>query len=83
MISQDHVIKGTCDFMGKTPLVVTQISAKFDGNRYRDSRNTMILVSHVISQDNMIKGSSNGQDPLKVTYHLPSLVALGTVVAET
>ena len=31
----------------------------------------------------MIKGSSNGQEPLKVSYHLPSLVALGTEVAET
>ena len=82
MISQDHVIKGTCDLMGKTPLVVTQTSAKFDGNRYSDSGNTMILVSHVISQDNVIKRSSNGQEPLKVSYNLPSLVVLGTVVAE-
>ena len=48
-----------------------------------NSGNTIILVSHVISEDNMIKGSSNGQEPLKVSYHLPSLVALGTEVAET
>ena len=49
MISQDHLIKESCDFMGMSP-------AKFVGYRHCDSGDVMVLVCHVILQHHMIKG---------------------------
>ena len=66
MISQDHVIEGSCDF-------VTQWSypfAKFGCHRHCGSEDIMILVCHVVSQNHVIKESFDfiGKG-IKISYH--------------
>ena len=58
VISQDHVIKGQCEFCREKPIEVSYHNAKFGGHRHCVSGNIMILVCHVIFQDHVIKGSS-------------------------
>ena len=49
MVSQDHMIKGSCDFMGET-----NHTAKFGGHRHCGSGD-MLLVYHMASLDHMLK----------------------------
>ena len=48
MILVCHVIKGSCDFMGRNPSKINYRLPKFDDQRRCDKKDTMILVSHVI-----------------------------------
>ena len=59
VILQDHVIKEPCDFMVNYHLF------KFGGHRHCDSKDIIILVCQVISQDDAIKGSCEliGKNP--------------------
>ena len=48
VISQDHVIKGLCDFMGRAPSRLSYHPARLCGNRQSGSSDIMIFVCHVI-----------------------------------
>ena len=57
-ISQEHVIKGPCDFMSDfTPLIVCHHPAKFSGYAHYGSGDILVLVCHEISQYHVIKES--------------------------
>ena len=56
VISQNHVIIWSFDFMGKRN---SRLFCLFLCHRYCGSGDIMILVCNVISQDHMTKGSSN------------------------
>ena len=43
VISQDHMIKGSCDFMGGSPLI--HHPAKFGGHRHCVSGDMMFVVA--------------------------------------
>ena len=43
VISQNHVIKWSCGFMGRTPYG-NSYSSKFGGDRHRGSGDVMVLV---------------------------------------
>ena len=53
MILQDHVIKGSRHFMGRSPPRI----AKFGNHRRSDSGDIAFLVCHLILKDHTIKGS--------------------------
>ena len=55
VILQDHVIKGSCDFMVSSHQ--GELPSKFGGHRHSDSKDIMNLVCHVILEDHVIKGS--------------------------
>ena len=55
MIFQDHMIKVSCDVMGRSTSHYDPI--KFGGHRHSGSGDTIILVCYVILKDYMIKGS--------------------------
>ena len=59
-------------------------SAKFGSHRCCNSRDIMFLVCHLISQDHMIKGSSDfiGRGPLRQAISLASFAAIGTLVGD-
>ena len=42
-------------FYGQQPIKVGYYPAKFGGHRHNDSGDIVVLVCHVISQDNVIK----------------------------
>ena len=54
VISQDHLIKWSFDFIGRSPS--SYHPAKFCGYRHCGSGDIMVLVCQVISQDHSIKG---------------------------
>ena len=84
VISQDHVIILSCDFMGETPTpMVSHTPAKFSSNRHHGTGDIMILICH-ISQDHVTKRSIKimGRSPSRLVTILPSLVAMSTVVVE-
>ena len=62
MISQDHVIIWSCNFMGSAPFKLSHHSARFCGNRRCGSRKVMIYGCHMISQDHLIQGSFDVMD---------------------
>ena len=51
VISEDHMMKGSCDFISKDP----SRSVKFGGHRYSGSGDIIIFVCHVTLQDHVIK----------------------------
>ena len=57
VISQDQIVKGSCDFKKQEPVKVGCHPDKFDSHRYSDNGDIMVLVCHVILQDYVIKGS--------------------------
>ena len=69
---------------GYKPLNVSHQPAKFCGQRNYGRENTMILVFHVISQDHVIKGSSNimGRNLSRLVTILRSFVVIGLAVVE-
>ena len=84
MISKDHVIKGSCDFIGNEPINVSYHPAKFGSHMHSGSGDTMVFVCHVNLQDH-VKKALNGfmvSSPSMYVTILPSLVAIGTVVVE-
>ena len=72
MISQDHVIKGSCNVMGRSssPISVSYRSVTVVGHRPCGSEDIMILVCHVILQDHVI-----GYHPVKLGGHRHSDIA--------
>ena len=58
--------------------------AKLDSHKHSDSGDIMVLVCHVILQDEVIKELCEliGTIPSKYVIILPSLVAIGTAVLE-
>ena len=62
--------------------MVSHIPREFRGHREHGSRDIMVLVCHIISQDRMTKVSSNiiGKSPSRIVTILPSLVVISTVV---
>ena len=56
MILHDHVIKGSFDFMGRSPSRQVNLTAKFGDHRHCGSGDIAILVCHVISQNHVMKG---------------------------
>ena len=48
MISQEHVTKGQCNFMARSPS--SYHPAKFGGHKHSGTGDIMFLVDHVISQ---------------------------------
>ena len=69
---------------GQESLKVSQQPTKFGGDRHFGSEDIMVLVSLVILEDHVIKGSCDfvcKSPPTKVTIQL-SLVALETAVLE-
>ena len=66
VISEDHMMKGSCDFISKDP----SRSVKFGGHRYSDSGDIMIFVCHVLCKTTSSKcfmtlwlGASQGKLP--------------------
>ena len=55
---QNHVIKGSCDFMVR-PLEVSHHPGKFGGYDFCNSIDIMILICYLILQDHVIKESIN------------------------
>ena len=55
VISQDHVIKESCDSVGNSN--VSYHPAKVGGHRHCANGDVMVLACHVISQDHRINGS--------------------------
>ena len=51
VILPDHGIKGSCEFMSRSPSRLSYHSAKFAVHRHSGSRDIMVLVCHVILQD--------------------------------
>ena len=66
------------------PIEISYHPAKFDGQKHCVSGCIMILVNPVILQDHVIKGSCDflGRGLSREITILPSLVAIGTMVAE-
>ena len=58
--------------------------ANFGGHRQCGSRDIMVLVCHVISQDHLINGSSDfvGRSTSKQVTTLQNLVAIVTLAVE-
>ena len=54
---QDHVIRGLCNFMVRSPSKTSYHPTKFCSHRHCNSADVMVLVCHVMSQDHVIKGS--------------------------
>ena len=48
VMSQDYVIRGSCDFMGGQPIKVSYHPAKLGGHNHFGSEIIMNLVCHVI-----------------------------------
>ena len=69
MISQDHVIEGSCVVTGgREPLMVSGNLAKFDGHKYCDSTDMIFLkICCVILKDHVTKKPRDftGRSPLK------------------
>ena len=61
MTSHDHLIKGSCEFIGETYfmelLKVTHHPTKFGGRMHCGIGDIIVLVYHVIWQEHVIKGS--------------------------
>ena len=53
-ILQDHVIKGSCDFKGRSPSSSATIY-KSGGHRHSDSGDIMVFICHVTTEDHVIK----------------------------
>ena len=60
----------------KDHLKVSHHPSKFGGRRHCGSEDIMVLVCHMISQDDLIKGSYNflGRSPSGLAIILPSLM---------
>ena len=54
MVSQDHMIRESCDFMARRSSS-TLPSYKFCGNRHFGIRDIMVFICHVTLQDQVIK----------------------------
>ena len=80
LILQGHVIKKL--FYGWEPLMVSHDPAKIGGYRQYGSKDMMVLVFRVISQDYVTKGSSNLMcvSCSRQVINLPNLVSISTVV---
>ena len=84
VISQYLVTQEPCYFAGRIPLKICHHPAKFDGHRTCGSGDIVVLVYHMISQDQVIKGSCDfmgGSRSWYVTI-LSRFVAVGFVVVE-
>ena len=57
MISLNHGIKESCDFMGRSSSRRVIILQKFGVNRHCGKRDIMVSVCYVISQDHLIEAS--------------------------
>ena len=55
MISQEHVTKGQCNFMARSPS--SYHPAKFGGHKHSGTGDIIFLADHVISQYHVIKES--------------------------
>ena len=64
--------------------MVSHTPAKCGGHRHGGSRDIMVLVCPVISQDYVTKRSSNimGRSPSMLVTMMPSLVVIGTLVVK-
>ena len=78
VISQDHVIKGPCDFIGRRPSRYVTILPSLI--RY----NIIAFSFDVISEDHMVRGSYDFMDesPSCQVTTLPILVDIGIEVVE-
>ena len=74
---QDHVTKGSCEFMSRSPLKVMHHPAKFGGFWHCVSGCVMSPVCYVNLYDHVAKRSFKST-VRKITI-LPSLVTIGTV----
>ena len=83
-ISQGHVIKESCNIIGKSPKREYYHSANFGCHRHCSNRDMMVFVCHVTSQDHMIKALYDFMIRSLSRYItiLASLVAIDTVVVE-
>ena len=65
MISQHHMIKGSCYFIDRSLSMLSYHPAKFGRHRHYSSEYIIILVCHTISQDHKIKESKDfiGRSP--------------------
>ena len=84
VISQYHMIKGSCDFKRYDPIKVGYHPSKFGGRRHSERGDIVVSFCHVILQDHMIKGSCDfmGSIPSRQVKILPVLVVIGTVVSQ-
>lgn len=58
VIARNHIVKGLCDFIAKSPFTVSPLLAIFDVHILSiASRDTIYLIFHVISQEHLIEGS--------------------------
>ena len=78
VILQGHVIKGSCDFIGRNPL--SHHPAKFGCNRHSGSRDIQVFVYHVTLQDHVVKALYDFmvRSPSRYITILLRLVAIGT-----
>ena len=69
---------------GWDSLKVSHYPAKFCGHRRIGIGDIMVFVCHVISNDHVIRGSSNfmGRSLSRKVFVFPSLVTIGTVIVE-
>ena len=83
VISQHHMIKGSCDFKMYDPIKVGYHPSKFGGHRHSGRGDIVVSFCHMILQDHVIKGSCDfmGSIPSKQVKILPILVVIGTVVS--
>ena len=84
VISQDHVIKGSCIFIARSPKV-SYHSVRSGDHRHSDSGDIKVFVCHVTLQDHLIKALNEFmvRSPLRYATILPSLVTISTVIVKT
>ena len=75
-ISQDHVIKRPCDFMGRSPSRQITILKNFSVYRHLGVGNIMVFNCHVTLQDRMIKALRGFIVTIRPGFVAISLVAL-------
>ena len=88
VISKNHVIKGSFDFMGSqvklssSPISWPKALRKYNG--FHLSRDIMVFVCHVTLQDHVIKVFNDlaVRSPSRYVTIIPSLVAIDTVAVE-
>ena len=89
VISKNHVIKGSFDFMGSqgklssSPISWPKALRKYNG--FHLSRDTMVFVCHVTLQDHVIKvfNDLTVRSPSRYVTIIPSLVAIDTGSGDT
>ena len=55
VISQEHILEGSCNFFGYESVKVSYYLAKFDAHRHSGEGDIMLFVFHMNLQDHAIK----------------------------